>query len=51
MIGLYAFLVVLDVGTNNLNSKGSSSSVYNLSQKYILLILQLACIVSLKVST
>ena len=33
-----------------LNSVGSSSSVYNLSEKYTLLILQLACICMRSVS-
>lgn len=35
------------IGKNNLNSGGNSSSVYSLSEKYILLILQLAWICTL----
>lgn len=35
------------IGKNSLNSGGNSSSVYNLSEKYILLILQFAWICTL----
>lgn len=38
------------IGKNNLNSGGSYSSLYNLSEKYILLILQFAWIVTRSVS-